>query len=393
MKPIALYLHIPFCRRKCLYCDFCSFPGHREAFGPYLDALERELAARWNPQWRVATLYLGGGTPTVLPPAALARLIRAVKSVAPRPPEAEVTVEANPGTVDGEGLVELRAAGVNRLSLGAQSGDNRLLKRLGRGHTTEDVERTVALAREAGFTNINLDLIFGLPGETIDDWQKTLKWAIALHPEHLSCYGLQLEEETPLFRMVEAGQVRLPDEEEVSAMFLANTRILPAAGYEQYEISNFARRPAPEDAGNKGEGPATYRCRHNLIYWQYGDYLGLGLAAVSTLAGRRYTNLAKLEEYLAAVHRESWPVAAEEALSRRQGMAEMLMLGFRLRSGPDPDAFYARWGVTIDEVLGGTVEPLMAAGFLQREAGRYRLTTRGMLLSNPVLAEMLAPLL
>lgn len=393
MKPIALYLHIPFCRRKCLYCDFCSFPGRPGDFSPYLVALQRELAARWNPDWTVATLYLGGGTPTVLPPTALAGLIRAVQAVAPLQPRAEVTVEANPGTVNGEGLAQLRAAGVNRLSLGAQSGDNRFLKRLGRGHTTDDVERTVALARQAGFTNINLDLIFGLPGETIDDWRRTLQWAIALRPEHLSCYGLQLEAGTPLFRMVQAGQVRLPGEEEVSAMFLANTQILPAAGYEQYEISNFSRRPPPGTAKSGTEGDGDYRCRHNLIYWQYGDYLGLGLAAVSTLANRRITNLDNLAEYLDAVQRGVLPTATEETLSRRQGMAEMLMLGFRLRTGPDPAAFYTRWGVTIDETLGNAVQPLIDAGFLRREAGSYRLTPRGMLLSNQVLAKALSPLL
>jgi len=390
---MALYLHIPFCRRKCLYCDFCSFPGRPEDFGPYLSALKRELAARWDPGWTVATLYLGGGTPTILPPTALADLIGAVKAVALLQPGAEVTVEANPGTIDGEGLAQLWAAGVNRLSLGAQSGDNRLLKRLGRAHTTDDLERTVALARQVGFTNINLDLIFGLPGETIDDWRQTLRWATALRPEHLSCYGLQLEAGTPLFRMAQAGEIRLPAEEEVSAMFLAGIQILQAAGYEQYEISNFARR-SRSGAGKTGtEGDVDYRCRHNLIYWQYRDYIGLGLAAVSTLGNRRLTNLANLEEYLAAVQRGELPTAMEETISRRQEMAEMLMLGFRLKTGPDPVAFYARWGVAIDEALSEAVQPLMDAGLLRREADSYRLTPRGMLLSNSVLTKLLSPLL
>ncbi|NLM38292.1 MAG: radical SAM family heme chaperone HemW [Firmicutes bacterium] len=388
LRPIGLYLHIPFCRRKCLYCDFCSFPGRTGDYHRYLEALKQELRQRWNPQWQVATIYIGGGTPTVLPPSALAGLLRVIKTVARVEPQAEVTVEANPGTVDGPGLARLRAAGVNRLSLGAQSGADRFLKVLGRIHTTADVENTVALARRAGFANINLDLIYGLPGETLDDWRQTLRWAIALAPDHLSCYGLQVEPGTPLQAMVRAGRVRLPTDDEVSAMFMANVRILPAAGYEQYEIANFARRPR---AGEAADG--DYRCRHNLIYWRYQDYLGLGLAAASTVAGRRWVNLSSLEAYLSAVAAGTVPTATVETLTPRQAMAEMLMLGFRLTTGPDPDDFARRWGVPLDQVLGERVQPLLSGGFLQKAAGTYRLTPRGMLLSNQVLANLLAPLL
>jgi len=336
----------------------------------------------------VATIYLGGGTPTVLPPTMLAKLLQTIATVAPVQPKAEVTVEANPGTVDGAGLAQLRAAGVNRLSLGAQSGDDRFLRILGRSHTTADVEATVALARQEGFTNINLDLIYGLPGENLDDWQRTLRWATALRPDHLSCYGLQVEEGTPLHRMVEEGTLRLPAEDEVGAMFLAYTQILPAAGYEQYEIANFARR---SQAGEADSG--DYRCRHNLIYWQYRDYLGLGLAAASTIDGRRWVNLSDLEEYITALEAGTAPTAMTETLTREQAMAEMLMLGFRLTAGPDPVAFQERWGVTLEEVFGDRLDPLLSGGFLQQTAGRYRLTPRGMLLSNQVLTELLAPLL
>ena len=385
---MGLYLHIPFCRRKCLYCDFCSFAGRTGDYRRYLKALKKELQQRWDPQWQVATIYIGGGTPTVLSPSALTDLLYEIKKVARVKPQAEVTVEANPGTVDGTGLAQLRAAGVNRLSLGAQSGNDRFLKILGRSHTTTDVETTVDLARQVGFANLNLDLIYGLPGETLDDWQQTLRWATALQPDHLSCYGLQVEVGTPLYTMVQEGRVRLPSEDEASAMFMANTQILPAAGYEQYEISNFARRSRAGDAWS-----GDYRCRHNLIYWQYQDYLGLGLAAASTVAGQRWVNLCNLKEYISAMDSGTAPTALTETLTPQQEMAEMLMLGFRLTAGPDPVVFERRWGVSLDEVLGERVKPLLSGGFLQKEAGTYQLTPRGMLVSNQVLTQLLSPLL
>lgn len=388
MKPMGLYLHIPFCRRKCLYCDFCSYPGRTGDHHRYLAALKQELRQRWNPRWQVATIYIGGGTPTILPPSALLDLLATIRTVAPVQPQAEVTVEANPETVDGPGLAQLRAGGVNRLSLGAQSGHDRFLEIIGRRHTVADVERTVALARQAGFTNINLDLIYGLPGETPADWQQTLRWAASLRPDHLSCYGLQVEAGTPLDTMVREGRVRLPSEDEVSAMFLAATRFLPAAGYEQYEIANFARRPRAGETGR-----CDYRCRHNLIYWRYQDYLGLGLAAASTVAGHRWVNLSDLDAYLAAVDAGTAPTALAETLTPKQEMAEMLMLGFRLTAGPDPEAFAERWGVSLATVLGDRVGPLLSGGFLQQEAGTYRLTPRGMLVSNQVLTQLLSPLL
>ena len=388
MKPMALYLHIPFCRRKCSYCDFCSFPGHGEDFLPYLDALKREFRQSWNPEWEIASLYIGGGTPTVLSPNALVDLVQTLKSAASIRPGAEVTIEANPGTVRAEGLAQLLAAGVNRLSIGAQSSQDRLLQVLGRIHTAAEVEATVAAARREGFTNISLDLIYGLPGESLADWEQTLAWATALQPDHLSCYGLQVEAGTPLFGMVRDGTAHLPEEDETSAMFLANTQFLPTAGYQQYEISNFARLPSTDQ-----DRSDDYRCRHNLTYWGSGDYLGLGLAACSTVADRRWTNVATLTAYFQALAGGTAPTAEVETLTPRQCMAEMLMLGFRLRTGPDPAAFRARWGMTIDEALGGRVEPLLAGGFLHKAADTYRLTTQGMLVSNAVLTRLLAPLL
>ncbi|NLW56863.1 MAG: radical SAM family heme chaperone HemW [Firmicutes bacterium] len=385
INPLALYIHIPFCQRKCLYCDFTSFPGQREQFAAYLRALTQEIEQRLPSGLTITSLYIGGGTPTILPTEALTNLLATVKSKAWVLPEAEVTVEANPSSVTETELALLREAGVNRLSLGAQSGQDRFLQTLGRGHTTRQVETTLAAARNAGFTNINLDLIFGLPGESVDDWRETLQWATALRPEHLSCYGLQVEAGTPLAQRLEAGELNLPGEEETSAMFLLNTEFLPEAGYQQYEISNFARRPTAEGG--------DYRSRHNLTYWRYADYLGLGLAAYSGMAGRRWVNYADLEQYIDALRCGRLPVAEEEAIPPSTGMAEMIMLGLRLTTGPDPVVFQNRWGVSLEETIGERAVSLVAGGFLVKEAGTYRLTPRGMLVSNLVITELVAPLL
>ncbi len=385
IKPLALYIHIPFCRKKCLYCDFTSFPGRTEDFDTYLHALTQEIELRLSSGMTIASLYIGGGTPTVLPATALAGLLATVRRVAQVLPEAEVTVEANPGTVTEADLALLRQAGVNRLSLGAQSGQDRLLQTLGRIHTVRQVEMTMAAARNAGFTNINLDLIFGLPGQSVAAWQETLEWATALRPEHLSCYGLQVEAGTPLAARLTAGELTLPGEEETSAMFLFNTEFLPRAGYRQYEISNFARC-FPAEGGD-------YRSRHNLAYWRYDDYLGLGLAAYSGIAGRRWVNLDDLEQYINALRDGRLPVAEVEEIPPSTAMAEMIMLGLRLTSGPDPVAFEKRWGVSLEEIIGERAAPLVAGGFLVKEAGTYHLTPRGMLLSNQVIAELLVPLL
>ena len=259
------------------------------------------------------------------------------------------------------------------------------MQTLSRIHTVRQVETTLAAARNAGFTNINLDLIFGLPGETVADWQETLEWATALRPEHLSCYGLQVEAGTPLAQRLDAGELTLPGEEETSAMFLWNTEYLPQAGYQQYEISNFARCASPEGG--------DYRSRHNLAYWRYADYLGLGLAAYSGIAGRRWANHGDLEQYINALRHGVLPVAEEEEIPPPTGMAEMIMLGLRLTTGPDPVAFENRWGVSLEETIGARAIPLVAGGFLEKEAGTYRLTPRGMLLSNQVITELVAPLL
>ncbi|HEY8346608.1 MAG TPA: radical SAM family heme chaperone HemW [Symbiobacteriaceae bacterium] len=414
---IALYLHIPFCIQKCRYCDFNSYAG----YGPeeqqrYVDALLREMAL-WaaRPEMAgtpVSTLYIGGGTPTALDGALLERLIRAVGEYFALEPGAEVTLEANPGTVDiqGEKLHRAFAAGANRISFGVQARQEYLLRRLGRIHTAAEVEKAVAAAREAGFTNINLDLMYGLPEQTPAEFRETLHWALSLEPTHISAYSLIVEEGTPFFAAQQAGRLPLPPEEAEEEMAADAVRILGAAGLEQYEVSNFAR--------------PGFRCRHNLVYWRNEPYLGLGCGAhsfltlqapldnlgpagphlsasrvqgdshVATAPGRpgdhyRFWNLRTPAAYQAALEAGRLPVEAGEALDEAGEMAETMIMGLRMVEGVSEARFAARFGRSVTSVYGQVLERLERQGLLVRQDGAVRLTPRGMRLGNRVWMEFL----
>ncbi|MGI9860780.1 radical SAM family heme chaperone HemW [Moorella naiadis] len=370
---VSLYIHIPFCARKCNYCDFVSYPGQPPevvaAYCRHLE-LEMELAARtWQPG-PVATVFLGGGTPTLLPAARLAEVLEATENYFGWQPGVEVSVEANPGTITREQLRVLRAAGVNRLSLGVQSFADYLLTAMGRIHRRPDIYQAYDLARGAGFNNINLDLIFGLPGQNLAVWQATLKEAIALRPEHIATYGFQIEEGTPWGRLAAAGQLDHPGEDLELAMYQEARETLAAAGYQQYEISNFAR--------------PGYECRHNLTYWQNQPYLGLGVAAASSWQGQRWQNYRDLEQYGAAVAAGRLPRAEIATLTRHQQMGETMFLGLRLLEGVDLEAFRRRFGADPRQVYAGELAPLYQAGLVEEKGGRLRLTARGLPLANEV---------
>jgi oxygen-independent coproporphyrinogen-3 oxidase len=373
--PLAVYLHIPFCRQKCGYCDFLSFAGREDLFQTYLAVLGEEIRLLAGERPPVATVYIGGGTPTLFSGEELASLIKEVKAATRLEPGAEITVEANPGTVTLAKLRSLRAAGVNRLSIGAQAGQEKFLRLLGRSHTVAETCAAVATARAAGFTNLNLDLIYGLPGQTVADWRETLEWAVALEPEHLSCYCLQLAPAIPLAKAIAAGRHRLPGEEEAVAMYYKTLRILAQAGYEQYEIANFARK--------------GYECRHNLCYWQYRDYLGLGLGSHSFLAGERRVNEDDFSRYFGRVAAGESPVAAREKIDDTRGMVEMVMLGLRMKQGLAAGDFFRRWRRELRSFLSPRLEVLLAGGFVRWEGENCRLTAKGMLTSNQVLVELL----
>ncbi|MCL6447018.1 MAG: radical SAM family heme chaperone HemW [Armatimonadetes bacterium] len=373
---IGLYIHVPFCLKKCNYCDFISYPYNEKDADAYLNALIKEMelvSASLPPEAKeVETIYLGGGTPTCLPAPALAAILGSCRRCFFVLPGAEITVEANPGTVDGVKLAALREAGVNRLSLGVQAVQERLLKFLGRMHTFEQAREAVRMAREAGFANLNLDLIFGIPGQTPADWEECLKRILDLRPSHVSTYGLQLEEGTPLWRDVQAGKVAPVDEEAELAMFELAIEILTAAGLIHYEISNFAV-------------PAG-RCRHNLRYWRNLPYLGLGPAAHSFSGSCRFSNETSLEKYVVRLKAGELPVAGREKLTRQTLLAETVFLGLRLREGLDLKAFADRFGQAVEEVYRVELDRLLKLNLIEIKNNFLRLTPRGLPVANQVFA-------
>lgn len=376
----GVYLHIPFCRAKCVYCDFFSVPAATAPVPDYLRALEREmeLAARILDlaDRRVFSVYLGGGTPTILTAAWLAGLLQKVAGVFSLDPECEITVEANPGTVDEDKLKTLRGAGVTRLSLGVQSLEPALLARIGRTHDREEVEAVITTARRVGFT-VSLDLIYGLPGQSLDGWRRTLQEVIALAPDHISAYGLKVEPGTPLARDLDRGLLELPSDDEQADMYEEAVRLLAAAGYARYEISNFAR-PGQES-------------RHNHNYWENGDYLGLGAGAHSRLDHRRWLNRPDLTEYMGRIAAGELPAAELEYISREQEMAETMFLGLRLAEGVSLPVFARRFGVPAETVFAGAIAKHTATGLLLRDGDRLRLSSRGFLLANEVFLDFLEP--
>jgi len=376
---IALYFHIPFCKQKCAYCDFASYAGREADIPRYCDALAQEMtdaADRW-PGRTVRSVFFGGGTPTLLHGEHIAALLDIARQSFAVASDIEITMEGNPGALARQNAERYRAAGVNRFSLGAQAMQPRLLEGLGRIHRWRDVEEGVAMLREAGFCNINLDLMFGLPGQTESDWSDTLQAALALAPEHLSCYALQVEEGTALAARLatEEKSEALPDEDEERGMYALARRVLSGAGYAQYELSNFAK-PGRE-------------CRQNLTYWARGDYLGFGCAAHSLVGDLRWGNTELLPDYLAAMESGASPVAEETRIGAAEARFEALMLGLRLTGGVSSAEFARRYGCTIEELWGERLGPLCESGLVAWAGERLRLTERGMDLQNAVLVALM----
>ncbi|MBF0497623.1 MAG: radical SAM family heme chaperone HemW [Deltaproteobacteria bacterium] len=366
---LGIYLHTPFCIKKCAYCDFYSITDRR-LIGPYVDALKREIQ-RTEYLGQVDTVYWGGGTPSMLPAATVAEIMDVLAARFEILPDAEISLEANPGTVDLEYLKELKRIGVNRLNLGVQSFNDSDLSFLGRIHNAEEAVKAIGLARQAGFENLGIDLIYGLPGQSRRDLEHQIRAAAALAVEHISCYLLTLEPETPLARRVAQGTVALPDETEAGRLMVAMAQLLAAAGYLRYEISNFAREE-------------RYICRHNRRYWTMAPYLGFGPAAHSFVPPRRTWNLSSVSGYIEAITDGRAPLAGSETLTREQRILEAVYLGLRLVEGIDLTAFESVFQVTVQDLFGLHWAGLLASDILEIKNGRLRLTEKGLLLADAV---------
>ena len=373
----ALYIHFPFCVRKCLYCDFNSRAGSEIPQAAYTDALIREMELRRDtlPDGAFAsTLYLGGGTPSLLEPALVERIINAASRLFSLEPAAEITIEANPGTVNREKLADYRSAGVNRLSLGIQSFSEEMLARLGRLHTVHEGLSSFAAARTAGFANIGIDLIHSLPGQTLEMWRAELDCAVALRPEHISAYGLTIEAGTPFHDMERSGKLALPEEETAAEMFENTSDLLIEAGFEHYEISNFSL--------------PGFRSRHNQVYWQRGDYLGFGAGAHSFLSfprfGSRWKNPDTPESYMQSITHGFAPLEEFSILTEHEAMSETLFLGLRMMEGVDGNGFRLEFGRLLEEAYPDELRTLLKEGLLAWQKGHLRLTCRGLILANQV---------
>ncbi len=430
MRELEVYIHIPFCVKKCAYCDFLSAPASEQEREEYLQALLAEIqggmpsaarffleerdgreqagaAYRMTDDYLVTSVFIGGGTPSLLSAEQIARILEALRARFLFADTAEITIECNPGTVDPGKLKLYRAGGVNRISFGLQSSDNEELQKLGRIHTWETFLQSYESARAAGFSNINLDLMSALPGQTVSSWERTLREVLSLAPEHISAYSLIIEEGTPFYEMYHEDDVLraagkkpryLPSEEEERTMYLLTEELLGNAGLRRYEISNYAR--------------AACECRHNIGYWRGTDYMGFGLGASSLLCfsvpdqarpvsvrmknPSAHAAYALLTQRDTASYREgSLPRSAldsgmeAEILSIRDEMEEFMFLGLRMISGVSERDFRQRFGCPIDQIYGAVLDYFVALGLLARENDRIALTPRGLDVSNTVMAEFL----
>lgn len=384
-QELELYIHIPFCIRKCAYCDFLSFAAPERVYRQYMDKLIEEIYGQSAcfQESVVTSIFLGGGTPSVLPAELVEELFAVLQDCFWIARDAEITIEANPGTLTMEKLEVYQQSGINRISLGLQSADDQELKYLGRIHTYDEFLKSYQRARQAGFANINVDLMSALPGQDLHSLKCTLRKVMMLRPEHISAYSLILEEGTPFYDyyLGQGGGGKLvlpplPDEDTDRAMYYLTREMLEAQGYQRYEISNYAK--------------PGYACRHNLGYWTGTDYLGLGLGASSYTFGHRYHNVTKLEEYLSLDLGQAGAAARDiQKLELKDKMEEFMFLGLRLTEGVSGSRFLERFGQNMWKIYGDVIRKLEGKGLLKVDAPWVRLTDLGVDVSNMVLSEFL----
>ncbi|HCL90408.1 MAG TPA: oxygen-independent coproporphyrinogen III oxidase [Candidatus Atribacteria bacterium] len=375
---LGLYLHFPFCISKCPYCDFNSYQlEEANQISSYISALYREITAYSQKlkTGNIKTVYLGGGTPTILSGTQICNVLEFCKDKFAIDKNAEITIEANPGTLDDEKLKLLIESGINRLSLGAQSFNNVFLKKLGRIHNTQEIIDSYFLAREIGFSNINIDIMFALPDQTIEDLQDTLKKAVSLKPDHLSLYNLTIKPGTEYYREYKRGKLNLPTEDEEYDMYNWVIDFLEENGFEHYEIANFAR--------------PHKRSMHNLIYWQNKPYLGIGAGAYSYIRGYRYMNYENPAKYIKETMSGKLPIDNGERLSLRKRMTETIILGLRTKDGVGYKKFKKRFGVSLNDIFCKQINKLVNLGLLEKSYVKIKLTRDGIFLANAVFREFI----
>lgn len=371
MLDFGVYLHVPFCLSKCPYCDFCSFPGSTEEDRRrYVGALIREIGERDFPARRATSVFFGGGTPTLLSVSQFDALLSMIAARFPLSEDAEITFEMNPATADREKLRALRKLGFNRVSIGCQSTDPGELAALGRAHDAAGFFRAYEDALAAGFANVNIDLMYGIPGQTVSSFEKTLDKVVSLSPTHLSVYGLILEEGTPFY--ARKTELALPDEDAEADMYALASKKLRDAGYRHYEISNYSR--------------PGFECRHNLLYWKQGEYAAFGLSASSHIAGVRETNVRDLSAYLAD---PVSPVAEKTVIKGADAEYEYIMLALRLNDGIDEDDFARRFGHRFDVAYADKLAPFRARGLIVSDGRRTALSDEGLYLQSALLRDLL----
>lgn len=381
-KELELYIHIPFCIRKCAYCDFLSGPADDKTIECYVEKLIEEIQAHGASdlacESELTTIFFGGGTPSILSGSQIKGIMEVVKTNFSVTKEAEISMEANPGTVTREKLEMYSEAGVNRISFGLQSTNNEELKLLGRIHTYEEFQESYQMARAAGFDNINVDLISAIPKQTLESWEESLKKVLALEPEHISAYSLIVEEGTPFYEKYGEGaecEELLPSEEDERKMYHRTEELLEEAGYYRYEISNYAK-PGRE-------------CRHNLGYWERKNYLGIGLGASSLIDDVRYRNTECLEDYIQFSCELDQIQKAREILSKEEQMEEFIFLGLRKVEGISKKLFQDTFGKTLEQCYGIGIERMKSEQLLEEVNGMLRLTKKGIDVSNYVFSEIL----
>ena len=371
----SLYIHIPFCATKCYYCAFNTYAFHKEQAKAYLQALRTEMELYASETDLLQTIFIGGGTPSVLSANALSQLFTDIHQHFQITPDAEITVECNPGTVDAEKLRVMRDNGVNRLSFGLQAMQDDTLKQLGRIHTVAEFLESYHLAREGGFENINIDLIFALPDQTMEAWHHTLNKVISLDPDHISAYNLVMEETTPFYEWWQVGELHLPSEDTEADMFQYTIETLTTHGYTHYEICNFAR--------------PDYYAKHNFVYWDNQPCIGLGAGACGYVNGVRYSNIRGIAPYIKELSQHNKPIADTERLTGDAEKAEVLMLALRKREGISLDVYQNRFGEDIEVAFGDILKKWLELKLLERTATHLRLTPRGLFLANEVFVELM----